>query len=80
MKSGNRISSPEGIRRLMQEIWERHQVGHPQSPNNIFFVDLPEPTEEEKEEMRRNRAERAAENMQINSHDLIHAVNKLRGW
>ncbi len=75
----NRICSPEGIRSLMEDIWLRHESGVPQRENNVFFVDLPEPTEEEKEEMRRNKEERLACN-EIDEKALLKSVEKLRGW
>lgn len=44
-----RINSPEGVALLMENIWRRHQNGMGQRKNNVFFVDLPTLTEEEKQ-------------------------------
>ena len=46
------INSPEGIRLLMENVWLRHKAGIGQSRNNIYMVDLPPLTEEEKEAIR----------------------------
>ncbi|MBD5248766.1 MAG: hypothetical protein HDS58_01610 [Barnesiella sp.] len=48
------IQSPEGIALLMENLWLRHNAGMKQSPNNIFMVELPPPTEEELAEARLN--------------------------
>ena len=41
------IQSPEGVALLMENLWLRHKAGMKQSPNHIFIVELPPPTEEE---------------------------------
>ena len=46
------INSPEGVRLLMENIWLRHKTGIGQRPNNVYMVDLPPLTEEEKEAIR----------------------------
>lgn len=76
----NRVSSPDGVKKLIEELWLRHQSGKPLNDSNIFFVDLPEPTEEERVQMRCNRAERVVGNLTINPSDLNEAVDKLGGW
>mgnify|MGYP000002739779 CR=1 FL=1 len=43
-----RINSPEGVTALMESIWLRHKLNMAQRPNNVFFVDLPPLSEEEK--------------------------------
>ena len=50
-KENNRIQSPEGISRLMEDLWLRHIAGLKQPENNVFWVDLPPLTEEEKAEI-----------------------------
>ena len=54
----NRIQSPEGVTRLMENLWLRHKAGLKQPKNNVFMVDLPPLTEEEKAEI---EAEKKAE-------------------
>ena len=46
------INSPEGVRLLMENIWLRHKTGIGQRRNNVYMVDLPPLTEEEKEAIR----------------------------
>lgn len=42
-----KIKSPEGVKKLMEELWQRHKSGEVKPRNNIFWIDLPAPTEEE---------------------------------
>ena len=49
MDDKKRISSPEGVSKLMEDMWSRHKAGRKQPENNMFLVDLPPLTEEEKE-------------------------------
>lgn len=51
-----RIQSPEGVALLMENMWLRHKAGMNQRPDNVFFVEFPPLTEEEKEEIRRRDA------------------------
>lgn len=52
MKDGeNRIQSPEGVTRMMENLWLRHKAGLKQRGNNVFWVDFPPLTEEEKAEI-----------------------------
>lgn len=44
---GQNIKSPEGVEKLMKELWLRHTSGQTMLSNNVFIVDLPEPTPEE---------------------------------
>ncbi|MDE6051446.1 MAG: hypothetical protein K2G08_07150 [Paramuribaculum sp.] len=45
------INAPEGVSLLMEHLWLRHRRGFKQRPNNIFIVDLPPLTEEEKQQL-----------------------------
>ena len=77
-----RIQAPEGVRKLMEELWLKHQQGEISGGGNIYWVDLPEPTEEEKRIMAANRAARKhvifdeAELQNL----LDNASAKLGGW
>ena len=51
MDKKQRINSPEGISKLVEELWIRHKAGLKQPKNNIFWVDFPTLTEEEKAEI-----------------------------
>lgn len=42
------IKSPEGVALLMENLWLRHKAGMKQRANNVFMVELPPLTEEEK--------------------------------
>ena len=33
----NRIQSPEGVTRLMENLWLRHKAGLKQPGNNVFY-------------------------------------------
>ena len=48
MDNKKRISSPDGVSKLMEDMWSRHKAGRKQPENNMFLVDLPPLTEEEK--------------------------------
>lgn len=52
MMEAEKIHSPEGVRLLMENVWLRHKVGMQQRRNNVFMVELPPLTEEEKEAIR----------------------------
>lgn len=52
MMEAEKIHSPEGVRLLMENVWLRHKVGMEQRRNNVFMVELPPLTEEEKETIR----------------------------
>ena len=43
--------TPEGVSKLMEKLWTRHKAGLKQSENNVFWVDLPPLTDEEKAEI-----------------------------
>lgn len=42
------IKSPEGVTLLMENLWLRHKAGLKQRSNNVYMVELPPPSEEEK--------------------------------
>lgn len=48
MTVNERIQAPEGVKKLMEELWLKHQLGEKSSKAQVYMVDLPEPTEEEK--------------------------------
>lgn len=48
MKIDRTIKSPEGVSRLMENIWLQYKAGVKQHPCSVFMVDLPPLTEEEK--------------------------------
>ena len=41
------IKTPEGVAKLLEELWIRHKAGIKQPENNVFWVDFPPPTDEE---------------------------------
>ena len=43
-----RIQAPDGVKKLIQKLWLKHQSGEKSESGSIYWVDLPEPTEEEK--------------------------------
>ena len=49
------IKSPEGVAILMGNLWLRHKAGMKQRSDNVFWVELPPPTDEELSEARRKR-------------------------
>lgn len=51
MDNKQRISSSEGISKLVVDLWIRHKAGLKQPGNNVFWVDFPPLTEEEKAEI-----------------------------
>lgn len=53
MKDKQYIKTPEGVAKLLEELWIRHQAGLNQPKNNIFWVDFPPPTDEEIEASQR---------------------------
>ena len=53
-----RIKAPEGIARLVEEMWIRHKAGLNQPEHNVYMVDFHPLTEEEKAEI---EAEKKAE-------------------
>lgn len=77
-----RIKSPDGVRKLMAELWAEHTSGNRSGGCRMFMVDLPEPTEEEKRNMALNRT--AGKPFVINVQDLTaaleRAADKLGGW
>lgn len=51
------IKSPEGVALLMENLWLRHKAGMKQRTNNVFMVDLPPLTEEEKSSIKHSPAD-----------------------
>ena len=82
MTVNERIQAPEGIKKLMEELWLKHQSGEKSSKAQIYMVDLPEPTEEEKRIMATNRAARKPVILDENELQslLDNASEKLGGW
>lgn len=48
MDNKQHVKTPEGVSKLLEELWLRHKAGLKQPENNVFFVDFPPLTEEEK--------------------------------
>ena len=44
----NTIKSPEEVRKLMEDLWLNHKAGNKAPQNNVFWVELPPLSEEEK--------------------------------
>ena len=58
------IKTPEGVAKLLEELWIRHKAGIKHPENNVFWVDFHPPTDEELEasqqyieELKRKHAE-----------------------
>lgn len=51
MNNKQRIKTPDGVSKLLEEMWKRHKAGIKQPENNVFWVDFPPLTEEEKAEI-----------------------------
>ena len=77
-----RIKSPEGVRKLMAELWANYVNGVRQSSCRVFMVDLPEPTEEEKRIMAASRTNRKpfVLDEETLKGSLVKAVGELGGW
>ena len=77
-----RIQAPEGVKKLMQELWLKHHSGEESGTRRIYCVDLPEPTEEEKHLMVANRANSKPvilDESQLQTL-LYNSIDKLGGW
>ncbi|MDE6268272.1 MAG: hypothetical protein K2M04_04225 [Muribaculaceae bacterium] len=77
-----RIQAPDGVRKLLRELWLKHLSGDKSGSGSIYWVDLPEPTEEEKRIMAINRANRKPvilDESELQSL-LDNATEKLGGW
>ena len=48
MEKEQRIKTPEGITKLVEAMWLRHKAGVKQPQSNVFWLDLPPLTDEEK--------------------------------
>lgn len=46
-----RIQAPEGVADLMRELWGKHHRGGIFNRDNVFFVDLPPVSEEERKRL-----------------------------
>lgn len=66
MENEKRINSSEGITRLLEDMWYRHKAGIKQPQNNVFWVELPPLTDEEKAAI---EAEKAAEERETKEND-----------
>lgn len=53
MEDKQHIKTPEGVAKLLEELWVRHKAGIKQPKNNIFWIDFPPPTDEELEASQR---------------------------
>lgn len=51
MEEKQRITTPEGVSKLMEELWLRHKAGLKQPENNMFWVDFPPQTADEQAEI-----------------------------
>ena len=58
MKIDKAIKSPEGVSLLMENMWLRHRAGMQQRPSNVFMVELPPLTEEEKAALRSEKQDK----------------------
>lgn len=45
------IQAPEGVAALMRKLWEKNQRGETLNRGNVFFVDLPPVSEEERKSL-----------------------------
>ena len=66
------VKSPEGVAKLLENLWLRHKAGLKQPENNVFWVDFPPLTEEEKAEIetRKQAGLRAAKEKDDKPEDL----------
>lgn len=48
MERKQRIKTPEGITKLVEDMWLRHKAGIKQPQDNVFWLDLPPLTDEER--------------------------------
>lgn len=77
-----RIKAPEGVIKLMEELWSKHQTGEHTCGGRAYMVDFPEPTEEEKRIMAENRSAQKPLVIDIEKlqEALVKVGDKLRGW
>lgn len=77
-----RVQAPQGIKELMQELWQKHKSGDKSRTERIFWVDLPEPTEEEKRIMAADGVHYRPIDLDENALQslLDKASEKLGGW
>ena len=48
----NKLKSPEEVTKLMEDLWLNHKTGNKTTLNNVFWVELPPLSEEEKASIR----------------------------
>ena len=48
----NKLKSPEEVTKLMEDLWLNHKAGNKATQNNVFWVELPPLSEEEKASIR----------------------------
>ena len=77
-----RIQAPEGVKKLMQELWLKHHTCEESGAGHIYWVDLSEPTGEEKHVMAANRANSKPVNLNESKLQtlLYNSIDKLGGW
>ena len=46
------VKSPEEVAKLMEDLWLNHKAGNKASQNNVFWVEHPPLSEEEKASIR----------------------------
>lgn len=51
----NIIKSPEGVSKLMEDLWINHKAGNKAPQNNVFWVELPPLSEAEKASIKANK-------------------------
>ena len=63
------IQSPHGLALLMGNLWLRHRAGQEPSSDNVYVVDLPPLSEEEKSKLREDTVDN-----QVYSQDELYGV------
>lgn len=78
----NRIQTTHGIKEVMHALWLKHHLGDQSASEHIFWVDFPEPTEEEKRIMAEYRANRKPVIFDEKTLQtmMVAASEKLGGW
>ena len=71
MDKMQRVRTPDGVSKLLEELWMRHKAGLKQPENNVYWVDFPPLTEEEQNEINaREEAKRNAKEQDDKPEDL----------
>ena len=47
-KEKKTIKSPEEVSKMIEDLWQNHKLGNKKPANNVFWVELPPLSEEEK--------------------------------